>query len=243
MRKRGLAPLLVATALLLVGPPGGASAASQSVKVDGCRTGKLPDTRLATFEGNMRTVKGATRMAMRFHLLERTTSAEPAHAVKVPSLLPWRKSRSGVKQFSYSQTVKGLSSGVTYSSRVQYRWYNANGKVIRRAELESGTCVQDGELPNLVLGSVRSAPGSTDGTAVYTVQVGNTGQGAVQAFTVTLIADGAHIDTRTLDGLKAGEFTTVKFTGPFCTRLRAEVDRGKTVPETVEEDNSLRARC
>jgi subtilase family serine protease len=75
------------------------------------------------------------------------------------------------------------------------------------------------------------------------VQVGNTGAGDAEALTVSLYADGAHIDTRTIDGLKAGDFTTVKFTGPRCSKLRAVVDRGQTVPETVEEDNELRARC
>jgi hypothetical protein len=243
MRKRGLAPLLLATALLLVGPTANAQAADPGAKVVDCRTGKVPEARLATFEGRVKSFKGATRMGMRFRLMERTPGAAGAQAVDAPKLSPWRKSRVGVKEFTYAQTVKGLASGVTYSVLVQFRWYNADGKVIRKAQRESGTCVQDGQLPNLVLGSVKSSPGSVEGTAVYIVQVGNTGQGDVKSFTVSLIADGAHIDTRTLDGLKAGEFTSVKFTGPYCRRLRAVVDRGQTVPETVEEDNDLRARC
>lgn len=243
MRKRGLVPLLAATALLLVGLPSSAHAATTGVKVVECRTGKVPELRTATFEGTVRSVKGASRMAMRFQLREQTPGASSPQTVKAPDLMPWRRSRSGVKAFSYSQTVKGLASGVTYSVNVQYRWFNSAGKIIRRAERDSGTCVQDGDLPNLVLGAVKSAPGSVDGTAVYTVQVGNTGQGDAQSLTVSLIADGAHIDTRTIDGLEAGEFTTVKFTGPYCRRLRAVVDRGQTVPETVESDNDLRARC
>ena len=243
MRKRGLVPLLLASALLLGGLTGSAQAAQTGVRVVECRTGKVPELRSATFEGTVRSIKGATRMAMRFQLREQTSTTDSPRAVKVPELLSWRKSRTGVKEFSYSQTVKPLNSGVTYSVNVQYRWFNAAGKIIRRAERESGTCVQDGNLPNLVVGAVKSARGSADGTAVYTVQVGNTGQGDAQSLTVSLIADGAHIDTRTIDGLKAGELTTVKFSGPYCGRLRAVVDRGKTVPETVESDNELRARC
>jgi hypothetical protein len=244
MRKRGLAPLLVAAALLLGALTGTAQAANPATpKVAECRTGKLPELRSATFDATMRAIKGSARMAMRFQLREQTPGAAEPQVVKTPDLLPWRRSRSGVRTFSYSQTVKGLASGVTYSVSIQYRWFNAAGKAIRRAVRESGTCVQDGDLPNLVLGAVKSAPGSVDGTAVYSVQVGNTGQGDAESLTVSLIADSAHIDTRTIAGLKAGEFTTVKFTGPYCRRLRAVVDRGQTVPETVESDNELRSRC
>ena len=241
MRKRGLALLLLSA--LGLAAPAAAPAATTGARVVDCRTGKAPELRLAEFEGRMKAVKGTRRMQMRFELLEQTPGADEAQTVKVPSLTPWRRSRVGVKAFTYSQTVKGLSSGVTYSTRVQFRWLNAAGKVIRSEERESGTCVQDGALPNLVLGSISSAPGQVEGTAVYTVQVGNTGQGAAEALTVSLIADGAHVDTRTIDGLKPGEFTSVRFTGPACNRLRAIVDRGSTVPETVEEDNELRARC
>jgi hypothetical protein len=182
-------------------------------------------------------------MQMRFELLSETPGADEPQAVKVPELSPWRRSRAGVNAFNYTQTVKGLSSGVTYRARVYFRWLSAGGKVIREEQRESGACVQDGDLPNLVLGSVKSGRGTVEGTAVYVLQVGNTGQGDAESLTVSLFADGAHIDTRTIDVLKSGAFTTVRFTGPYCRRLRAVVDRGATVPETVEEDNELRARC
>ncbi len=180
---------------------------------------------------------------MRFELLAETPGAASPQAVKAPELSPWRRSKVGVSRFTYAQTVKGLSSGVTYSTRVQFRWVSAAGKVIREEARVSGTCVQDGDLPNLVLGSIKFSRGSVAGTAMYSVQVGNTGQGDAKGLTVSLFADGAHIDTRTVDALKSGAFTTVRFTGPRCGRLRAVVDRGATVPETVEEDNELKARC
>ena len=243
MRMRGLAPLL-ATALLLGGALATpAQAALPSVKVVECETGKTPEMRTATFLGRMRGGKGVVRMAMRFQLMEKTPGAASPQTVDAPALTRWRKSRVGVKDFSYGQTINGLQSGVTYSVRVHYRWYNLKGKVVRRAERESGTCVQDGALPNLVIGTVRIAPGSTEKTAVYTVSVGNTGQGEAKSVPVSLVVDGALVDTRTIDQLKAGEFQTVKFTGPHCTRLRAIADRGENVPETVEEDNELRVRC
>lgn len=242
MRKRGLAPLLVAaTALGALAAP--AQAAFPSVKVEECRTGKTPEMRYAAFLSRMRAVKGTERMAMRFRLLEHTPGSGEPRVVSAPSLNLWRKSRTGVRDFSYEQTIKGLSSGVTYSVSVQYRWYDADGDVIRRSKLESGTCVQDGDLPNLVLGAVRVAPGSSENTAVYTVSVGNTGQGDAKSVPVSLIVDGKLLDTQTVSELKAGEFKSVRFNGPHCAKLRAVVDRAQVVPETVEEDNELRARC
>jgi hypothetical protein len=240
MRKRGTALLLLSLLSLAAAAP---AHAQSTAKVVECRTGKTPEARLATFEGTMKAVKGALRMQMRFELREQTPGAESPQTVKAPELSPWRRSKVGVRRFSYAQTVKGLASGVTYSSRVQFRWLNLAGKVVREEERVSGTCVQDGALPNLVLGSIKFGQGSVEGTSVYIVQVGNTGEGDAKALTVSLFADGAHIDTRTVDSLKAGEFTTVRFTGPRCARLRALADRGATVPETVEEDNELKVRC
>ena len=111
--------------------------------------------------------------------------------------------------------------------------------IVRTARRVSGACVQNGNLPNLVVSAVKIAPGTTAGTAVYSVAVGNTGKGVAKNFSVALIVDGALSDSTTVDQLDAGESKTVKLTGPVCHRLRAVVDRENVVPETVEEDNSL----
>ena len=235
--------LIAATLLVVAVTAAPAQAALPSVKVADCRTGKTAEMRLAIFEGRMRTVKGTVRMAMRFELLEHTPGSDDPRPVDAPGLGEWRRSRLGVKDFTYAQTIKGLSSGVTYSSSVEFRWLGAKGKVLRKLERRSGTCVQDGDLPNLVLGAVRFAPGATPKTAVYTVSVGNTGQGVAKNVPVSLIADGKLIDTQTISELKAGEYKSVKFNGPHCSRLRAIADPEFVVPETVEEDNQLRARC
>jgi len=232
----GLAAALVAAA------PAPAASPLVGVKVSECKTGSDPEQRLVTFEGTIRTVKGAQRMAMRFELLERTPADAQPQSVDVPKLSKWQRSEPGVKKFVYAQTVRGLAAGVTYRSIVYFRWYDAKGRVIRRAERLSGTCVQDGKLPNLVMSTVKSS-GGAQGTGVYTITVANTGAGDAKSFGVALILDGALVDSRTVDLLKSGESTTLKLTGPLCRRLRAVVDRGDFVSETVEEDNELRARC
>lgn len=214
-----------------------------AVKVTACQTGEEPADRFATFEGRMNTVKGATRMAMRFRLLATPGGTAQSQEVKMPTLSAWHRSARGVKRFVYAQTVKGLASGVTYRTIVVYRWTNDRGKVVRRAERQSTACVQDGDLPNLKMSSVQVSPGSNSDTAVYTLTVANVGKGDAPAFDVGLIVDGALPDSRRVDGLKAGTSTTLKITGPVCSRFRAVVDRSHAIAETLEDDNELRGRC
>jgi CARDB protein len=214
-----------------------------SVKVTACQTGDQAANRSATFEGRMNTVKGAVRMAQRFKLVSITGTPAQAQEVKMPKLSAWHSSDRGVKRFVYAQTVKGLAEGATYRAVVNYRWLDAKGKVIRRAERESTTCIQDGNLPNLAVNSVQVAPGDVAGTAAYTVSVVNTGKGDAKAFDVGIIVDGALADSRQVDVLHPGASTTLKLTGPLCKRLRAVVDRTSRLPETIEDDNELRSRC
>ena len=242
MRLRpGLVALAGAIALAFAAPAYADGPAAVTVRA--CQTGDQPADRSATFEGRMNTVKGAVRMAQRFKLVSVTGSPAEAQEVKMPKLSAWHSSDRGVKRFVYAQTVKGLAEGATYRAVVNYRWLDASGKVIRRAERHSGTCIQDGDLPNLVLNSVQVTRGDVPGTAAYTVSVANIGKGDAQAFDVGIVVDGALANSRTLDGLKAGTSTTVKLTGPLCTRVRAVADRTNRLPETLEDDNELRSRC
>jgi hypothetical protein len=214
-----------------------------SVKVTACQTGDEPANRAATFEGRMNTVKGAVRMAQRFKLVSYTGAPAQAQEVKNPKLSAWHSSDRGVKRFVYAQTVKPLAEGATYGAVVNYRWLDANGKVIRRAERKSGKCIQDGNLPNLVLSSVHVTPGPTPDTAVYAISVTNAGKGDAGPFDIALIVDGGLPNSQQVNGLKAGTSMTQKLTGPLCKRFRAVIDRSRSLVETLKDDNELRSRC
>ena len=243
MRFRSAYLTLLALGGAALAAPGAAAAAPvASVHVADCQTGSDALDRLATYHAQMRAVPGTSRMSIRFQLLQRVPG-EPAQQVGDSSLSTWHRSRSGVKRFGYSQTVNGLQAGAMYRTAVQFRWLDASGHVIRRAKVTSGSCAEQGNLPNLTVTAVKIAPGATAGTAVYSVAVGNTGKGVAKNFSVALIVDGALSDSTSVDQLDAGETKTVKLTGPVCHRLRAVVDRENVVPETVEDDNSLRSRC
>jgi CARDB protein len=242
MRTRVLfPPLLLALALAA---PGVAHAESHAgVHVTKCKTGSRAKDRSATYKAWMNSVPGSERMAMRFKLMVHEPGKDGAQSVASSKLAVWHKSHAGVSRYVYSQTVKKLKRGSSYRMRVKFRWYDADGKVIKRATRQSSACVQDGVRPNLIVSAVSVLPGPAPGTAIYGVSVENTGEAAAEGFSVGMFVDGALADSRTIDGLGPGESATVDLNGPTCSRLRAVADLEQAVAETNEDDNVLVSRC
>jgi CARDB protein len=182
-------------------------------------------------------------MAMRFKLEVQTPGQSSAQPVSNSKLSTWHSSRAGVTKYVYSQTVKKLEPGSSYRMRVKFRWFDSSGNVIKRATRKSGTCVQDGERPNLVVSAVSAFPGPAAGTAIYAVSIANRGGGPADAFNVALFVDGGLADSRAIDRLEPGESATIDLNGPTCQRVRAVVDAEQTVAETSEDDNALTSTC
>jgi hypothetical protein len=242
MRTRVLIPSLL-LALALAAPAAARAESHAGVHVTKCKTGSRAKDRSATYKAWMSSVSGSERMAMRFKLMVHEPGKDGAQSVAISKLATWHKSHSGVARYVYSQTVKKLKRGSSYRMRVKFRWYDADGKVIKRATRESSACVQDGARPNLMVSSVSVLPGPAPGTAIYAVSVENTGHGVAEVFSVAMFVDGALADSRTIDRLAPGESATVYLNGPTCSRFRAVADREQVVAETNEDDNALASRC
>lgn len=196
----------------------------------------------ATFYGRMETVGGASRMQMRFQLLERLGRAEDWQRVDVPELRGWRISQAGVKRFGWKQTVDGLRTGAAYRARVHYRWLGASGEVLATSVRETPVC--RGPLPNIALTDLTARPGPATDTSVYRVTVENTGRIPADEVEVSVSVDRAVLDTITLRRLAAGEMRTVSFNGPACRRaVRVRTDPGNSIGETIEDDNSQLFSC
>jgi hypothetical protein len=242
MRSRVLTALLATAAIAALLPAAG-EASSASLKVRKCETGDRPHERLATFYGHMRRVRRTRRMMMRFTLIVR--SSDGASFVPAPRKLSrWRKSRRGVKRYGYSQTITGLKSGGAYAAVVEFRWIGAHKRTIRSARRTSAVCRQDGALPNLTVTDIRARPGDAPRTELYSIDVTNRGRGEARDLRVHLAVDRATADAAKIDALAPGETKTVEVSGPVCkARVRAVVDRRDAIPETTEDDNSLRRRC
>jgi CARDB len=215
-----------------------------TVSVADCHPADTLAQRYAAFSGEMRTLPGSARMAMRFTLLERPPAVGSFEVVPLPELRPWRRSKPGARTFIYTQRVTGLRDGTGYRARVQFRWYGPQGRVLRTISERSGVCRQPAPLPNLTIGSITSAPSSTAGMRTYTITVANTGEGEAREVGVGLRVDGTAVGSSKIDLLPAQEQAVVQIDGPACAfTVRAVADPQHRIPETNESDNSLTVPC
>ncbi|MEA2480276.1 MAG: hypothetical protein QOJ07_2198 [Thermoleophilaceae bacterium] len=244
MLRRSTAGLIVSLAAFAAAlTPAAEARQGTAARVSACKTGDTADARSATFYGRMHTVSKSDRMLMRFTLVERFGDGGP-RAVDVPALRAWHSAKPGVRVFGYSQTVAGLEGGGDYRARVDYRWLDSAGNLVRKSTRFTPICHQAGDLPNLRPATVSAQAGPAKGTAVYQVQVQNSGAAEARDVAVKLLVDGAATDVDHIDTLAAGETRTVRFTGPVCqSRLQVQVDPFKAIHELLESDNNQSFRC
>ena len=214
------------------------------VRVTECARGATVEGRRAEFRGAMRRVRHSERMWMRFTLEERVGQGQFAQ-VDAPGLGVWRKSRPGVARFAYRQEVLALAEGSSYRVRVQFRWYDARGRLLRRAARRSRKCRQPGMLANLHVGRIIAMPlAGTPHIARYAVQVANRGRGPAQDVEVSLAVDGGGVDVVLVGLLAPGEVRRVFVNGPTCTTsVEARVDPRDLVRESFEDDNARNEPC
>lgn len=242
MRSRPLTALLAVACTLV--PAAVAEAKSPTLlKVRSCEVGSTAKARQATFYARMQAVKGSHQLSMRFTLLDRAGDGPPA-VVDNPALAQWRKAQPGKKSFGYAQSIAGLAVGGVYAVEVQFRWVDARGRLIRSVKRTSGSCRQQGDLPNFAITRVAARAGDSYGTELYSVDLTNTSGTDARQVGVDIFIDGAGTDTHSIDLLEAGKTVTVRFTGPVCQRgLKAVADPLDSLNETNEDDNVLRSRC
>jgi hypothetical protein len=197
--------------------------------------------RAAAFYGRMDTIPGASKLALRFVLLERL-GRDDWNKLDLPALRQWHISQAGVKRYGWKQTVDNLRVGGAYKMRIQYRWLSADGVVLDSQTRDTPVC--KGPLPNIALGQVTSRQGPTADTRIYRVEVQNTGKSDADQVDVSLSVDRAVLDTVTLDHLAAGDIRTVSFNGPACHReVAVTADPANSIGERYEDDNSQVFSC
>jgi len=220
--------------------PGSGNGSGLVAKLVGCDVTSAD--RSATFYARMDTIAGASKMSIRFQLLERLGRGDGFSKVDLPALKQWHMSQAGVKRYGWKQTVDNLHTGGAYKARVQYRWTDATGAVVDSQTRETPVC--RGPLPNIAVGDLAVKPGPTADTRTYRVTVQNTGKADADAVDVSLNVDKAVLDTVTISHLAAGDERTVSFTGPPCRHgLRVKADPENSIGETIEGDNSQLFAC
>jgi CARDB protein len=240
--------LILAAALLVVTATAGLAAGSlasplpeeaarlASVRVVHCDV----DDHMAVFRARMRRVEDARRMSMRFAVFERVEGGR-YQRLHVSGLGRWRKSHRWVKRFGYRQRVRGLRENAYYRARVDFRWLDADGDVVRRARRRSKPC-------STVRGSNLTVTGIAAHLLVsdarYAVKVRNRGNAPSPASVVALAVDGASPITKPVPALAPREGTTVVLRARRCNdTARATVDPGGDIAELNEHDNTLDGGC
>jgi CARDB len=199
-----------------------------------------PD-RAATFYARMDATAGASKLQIRFQLLERL-GRDRWSRLDVPALRQWHTSQAGVQRFGWKQTVDALRIGGAYKARIQYRWLSVGGTVLDSTARDTPVC--HGPLPNLAVGNLTVKPGPTADTRSYRASVSNTGKTDADSVDVSLSVDNAILDTITISHLAAGETRTVAFTGPACHNgVRVTADPDHSIGESYEKDNSQLLAC
>lgn len=239
--------LIAVTALLVAWAASPAHAAGPSVTLAACTTGATPLDRSARFTATMAARKGTHRMAMRFDLLERRADLGGFRRLKAAGFGTWERSRRGVPAFVFTKRVAGLAPRASYRAVVRFRWHDARGRIVRRAQRRSAICDQPDPRPDLVVGNVSAAPASDADRARYVVTVRNTGRGdAAVPFAVVLTVDGRPQPAQTIATLGAGGDAVVSFVAPRCapgSRIGIDVDADGAIEETREDNNAVARPC
>jgi hypothetical protein len=232
---RALVCAAAAAAALTVAPPAVPQDRSEGVYVARCN--KVH--RSAAFVGTMRPVENSDRMWMRFTLLERVLPGLQFQPLSVPGLAQWHKSRPGVQRFAFRQRVRALAEAAIYKVDVEFRWYDAQGHLVRETLKRSRRCRQPGALPNLTVHRVgRRSNGQ------YFVRVRNRGRDVATGAAVQLFIDGQDAGTVALPDIAPDLIRGVTFTGPDCQgSVQAVVDPAASVRESIEDDNALTIPC
>jgi hypothetical protein len=231
-----------AAAVALVGASPAAAAKVAGVKLLSCS----PGDHSAVYQGRMTRVPGTDRMELRYTLLARPsgTKKRAEARLRVPGLDSWHRSKPGVGTFAWKQQLLNLAPGASYRVRVDYRWLDVDGAVIRSLQRRSAPCSQGDRLPNLRVRVDGASPTRTDGVWRYRIAVGNVGLAGARVSTVRLLVDGSLVDVELTPPLGIGVWNPLTVRGPACTMgVDVDVDHDKVIAESNETDNGAHMPC
>src|SRR4051794_9096300 len=252
MRRLATLACLVATAVTAAAPGVARAAATDAqrprlqARVATCATGTTVRERAAAFTASMPVIDGTARMGIRFDLLQRRPGEVEFTPVKLPAWGRWERSEAGRTGFIYTKRVRALRAPGAYRARVRFRWYAADGRILRRAERTTPTCRQPDPRADLRAAALGVAGGPGPATATYLLTVRNAGRGAAGPFDVVLATAGMPQAPVSVDGLAAGESRVVSVPGPACApgaTLRFVLDAGAAVAESDEADDVVDRPC
>ena len=242
------AAILALLALALAAPAASASVPRWAAKavLSDCERAVSESDGAAVFEGQMRSVRGAARMQMRFTLQVRTPDSSRWSAVSAPGFGAWVSSATGTSRYVYTKRVEGLLAPASYRVQLRYRWLSAEGRTLATARRSSRACRQPDPRPNLVVSSLTVRPAAKPGRSRYVAFVRNTGRSAADESVLRVAFGGAELPLAPVLALEPGEGVEVSVEGPACEPgepVDADADAGDAVDERDEADNRFTRLC
>ena len=242
------AVILSLTLLALAAPAAGAAVPRWAAKavLSGCDRGPADSDRAAVFEGQMRAVRGAARMQMRFSLQSHGPDTTRWSTVAAPGFGTWVTSQPGTSRYVYTKRVEGLLAPSSYRVQLRFRWLSATGRTLATARRNSSVCRQPDPRPNLVVSSLVVRPPARPGRYRYVAFVRNTGRSAAAASALRVAFGGAALPSAPVIALEPGEGVEVAVEGPACAEgapVDADADAADEVDEGDEADNRFMRLC
>jgi hypothetical protein len=242
--------ILMSTVLCALLIPGAAAAAvpksARGVMLTSCERGTTDEGGAAVFEARMRSVRGSTRMQLRFNLQARTPDRAKYVTIAAPGFGTWVSPAPGTSRYVYTKRVENLLAPASYRVKLRFRWLDAGGKVIERAQLVSAACRQPDPRPDVAVRSLGVQAANAPDRRRYVAFVRNTGRTTAAASTLELSLAGTLLGSVPVAELAPGEGTLVSIEGPACApgdELVAEADADEAVDESDEADNRFSRSC
>jgi hypothetical protein len=220
--------------------------AAKAVLVD-CQRAAGEDDGSAVFEGQMRSVRGAARMQMRFTLQARTPDSSRWSAVNAPGFGTWVSSAPGTSRYVYTKRVEGLLAPASYRVQLRYRWLGGgDGRTLATARRNSRACRQPDPRPNLVVSSLSIQRTPRAGRYRYVAFVRNSGRSAADESALRVAFGAAELPLVPVLALEPGEGVEVTVEGPACAvgdPVDADADGADAIDEGDEADNRFTRLC
>jgi hypothetical protein len=207
----------------------------------------------------MRRIAGVAEMQMRFAVYSQAEGNRARRPKRVQPFAEWVGS-SEPSATTYIRRVQldgAIETATNYKGRFQFRWLDASGKVIAKANRWTRNCHQKTGLPDGTITKVEHFPGAPatfarpGDTTTYVVTLENKGaSSATNLGYVTLRAGGVEANPEPQSTLLIFDYllpkSTIKltFSGPDCAApLIVAYDPAANVRERNENNNGGNFRC
>jgi CARDB len=251
--------LIAALGLLGLAPAASAAPKSFGIHLTKCHRAVSVSTRSFHLRAAMHPTKATKTMGIRFDLQARLGRRGPWRSYRAVFGGPavgfgtWYRSGADVERYRYLRLVNGLDGApgrggrhvsVSYRVRTGFRWYDADGNVLRTKHRHSRPCFQPELRPDLHIAGVH--PVTTKRGFGYRVIVRNRGRTMAGPFHIGLSIPDIEVG-KPLPGLAAGATLhpalITGFPCPSGQTLTVTVDDGKAVDEADETDDERALTC